>query len=657
MHLLDEIISKLGSPHSIISRTAFNCLHLASKTIPNEIVEALAKGLTHENHRVKSQCLRGLSLLGEYVPDRLVLDIIVLFADPLLNNTAMQTARRLIALPHIREKLDADTVKIIEEGHSDTNRSNSPIRKGEIPRIFDKELAFQIASSTDWKEKLMAMEEIRDNLPSMSRSFDKHLPSILGFLKQLLEGTSFRIINGALLLLQEILKIKGITKKADFTILIPACIEKLGDEKITFRHNTFKVFRMLLPELYPECLFPYFLQGLDCENWHIREGCLMLIMATILEQNKQYYYNYISIVNQITRLLDDSKAKIKHVALETLVVIANTEGINQVLDRIDTDEVTVEKLKARFRKKAVPILREDGIELPKIIPSSAPVGRDQGKTGSFSEHIQSPNIFARALTDKLEPLVHNSSLSQKKTTYPRNSSANKTLESRNSDFSTISPKRGPIKPIETNYLRKEELVPIENPELELQHYLRINPNDWAMQFEMLNGMRKLLKFHCEIFILAPFHALVIQVIRCADSLRSSLSKNALIVIGEMCEILSKLVEPELELILNCLLRKSADTNIFISGEAEKSLFIVCKCISESKVVNVLFQCVNSSRSSQVKAKAALCFQKIFENHRNEIKKCKDLQKMMQVLAFFTREASAEVRTNAKSALNLLSNIL
>jgi hypothetical protein len=503
----------------------------------------------------------------------------------------------------------------------------------------------------------MAMEEIRDNLPTMTRSFDKHLPSILSFLKQLLEGTSFRIINGALLLLQEILKIGGITKKADFSLLIPTCIEKLGDEKITFRNNSFKVFRMLLGELYPETLFPYFLKGLDSENWHIREGCLMLIMATILEQNKQYFYNYISIVNVISKLLADPKAKIKHVAVETLVVIANTEGASQVLDRIDADEITLEKLRSRFKKKVVPVLREDGIELPKIIPSSAPVGRELGNNTSFSETVESPSVFNKALKEKLEPLAQSSTLPAKRAvSISRTFSANKPVENKTEDSFMLT-RKTPIKAVDINYLKKEELGPVENPELELQHYLRINPNDWAMQFEMLNGMRKLLKFHTEVFLLAPFHSLVLQVIRCADSLRSSLSKNALIVLGEMCEFLSRLVEPELEIILNCLLRKSADTNIFISGEAEKSLYIVCRCVNEAKVVSLLFQCVNNSRSSQIKAKAATCFQKIFENKKKDIRKSKDLLKIMQVLSGFTREASAEVRSNAKSALNFLSNIL
>lgn len=652
---MPQIIAKLGSPHSIISRTAFNCLHLASKLIPNEIVKALTSGLSCENHRVKGQCLRGISLLTEYVEASLVVEIIKLFNDPLLNTTALQTARKLVGIQRIRGGLSDEVLKLVEEGNAEVNKKNV-VKKGEVPRIFDKDLAVQIASGSDWKEKLMAMEEIRDNLMNVSKTFDKHLPSILSFLKQLLEGTSFRIINGALLLLQEILKIGGVTKKADFFILIPACIEKLGDEKITFRNNSFKVFRLLLSELYPEALFPFFLEGLQSENWHIREGCLMLIMATILEQNKKYYYDYISIVNKISRLLSDPKAKIKQVAIETLAVIANIEGVSQVIDHIDTDEVTLEKLKVRFRKKVTPVLKEDGIELPRIVPSSAPVCRDQENNTSFSEHFEQPKVFAKALREKLEPLAQSGAVIVKRpASVSRNYSVPRKVESKTEE--SFMARNSPVKAVEMSYLKKDELEPVENPEIEMQHYLRISPNDWAMQFEMLNGIRKLIKFHKEIFIVSPFHSLLLQVIRCADSLRSSLSKNALIVIGEICEFLSKLVEPELEIILNCLLRKSVDTNIFISGEAEKSLFIVCRYVSDTKVVNVLFQCINSSRSSQIKAKAALCFLKIFETRHSDIRRSKDLLKMMQVLSNFTREASAEVRSNAKSALNFLSKIL
>ena len=204
----------------------------------------------------------------------------------------------------------------------------------------------------------------------------------------------------------------------------------------------------------------------------------MLIMATILEQNKQYYYNYISIVKNITRLLHDNKAKIKHVALETLVVIANTEGINQVIDRIESDDSTIEKLKARLRKKAVSVLRDDGIELPKIIPSSAPVAREAQKAATYHENINPPSIFSKALTEKLEPLVPATQISQKRAiSVSKNFSTNKSFDNKHEDVNTTSPKKIPIKALDTNYLKKDELTALENPELELQQFLRINPTD------------------------------------------------------------------------------------------------------------------------------------------------------------------------------------
>ena len=189
---------------------------------------------------------------------------------------------------------------------------------------------------------------------------------------------------------------------------------------------------------------------------------------------------YLALSPQLKEQIQDFMeyaTEFKNLALETLVVIANTEGINQVLDRIEADDVTIEKLKARLRKKALPVLKDDQIKLPKIFPSSAPVGRDFSKVGSFSENIDSPIIFSKALTDKLEPLAQTNSMTQKKTApMIRNLSANKSLETRNDD-SMSSPKRNPVRALETSYLKKEELAPVENPELELQHYLRINPND------------------------------------------------------------------------------------------------------------------------------------------------------------------------------------
>jgi HEAT repeat protein len=100
---------------------------LASKIIPKEIIEALSKGLSHDNHRVKSQCLRGISILGDHVQINLISDIVSLFSDPILSSTAIQTARRLITLSHIRTNLEESTIKMIEVGNIEIHRSSSPM--------------------------------------------------------------------------------------------------------------------------------------------------------------------------------------------------------------------------------------------------------------------------------------------------------------------------------------------------------------------------------------------------------------------------------------------------------------------------------------------------------------------------------------------------
>lgn len=61
------------------------------------------------------------------------------------------------------------------------------------------------------------------------------------------------------------------------------------------------------------------------------------------------------------------------------------------------------------------------------------------------------------------------------------------------------------------------------------------------------------------------------MINIADSLRSSLAKNALITIGDMFTNLKRCMEPSMDRIIKILLKKGADTNAFISDEAEKCL--------------------------------------------------------------------------------------
>jgi hypothetical protein len=66
-----------------------------------------------------------------------------------------------------------------------------------------------------------------------------------------------------------------------------------------------------------------------------------------------------------------------------------------------------------------------------------------------------------------------------------------------------------------------------------------------------------------------------QIIKIADSLRSSLSKIALITINDMFLNLKRCMEPYLDNLVKILLKKGADTSTFISDEADKALISMC----------------------------------------------------------------------------------
>jgi len=79
----------------------------------------------------------------------------------------------------------------------------------------------------------------------------------------------------------------------------------------------------------------------------------------------------------------------------------------------------------------------------------------------------------------------------------------------------------------------------------------------------------MLKFHKEAFS-SPItvHNLMVDMLKMVNSLRSSLSKNALIFIREISMMMPKAVEGEMFTIIPGIMRRSIDTNVFISDEAE-----------------------------------------------------------------------------------------
>ena len=63
-----------------------------------------------------------------------------------------------------------------------------------------------------------------------------------------------------------------------------------------------------------------------------------------------------------------------------------------------------------------------------------------------------------------------------------------------------------------------------------------NQNDWSKQFDGLDGMRRLIKHHDDFYgqIHQNLQTIMPEVLKLVESLRSSLAKNAMITLAEMC---------------------------------------------------------------------------------------------------------------------------
>ena len=98
----------------------------------------------------------------------------------------------------------------------------------------------------------------------------------------------------------------------------------------------------------------------------------------------------------------------------------------------------------------------------------------------------------------------------------------------------------------------------------------LSSDDWATAFEGCNIVRRLCKHHSSILVQQSgmISGLVGQITKIADSLRSQLTKIALLTLNDMFCYLKRCMEPQLDVLCKIMLKKSTDTNTFINEAAE-----------------------------------------------------------------------------------------
>lgn len=745
-------------------------ISIESSVIHNEfelkrILEQILRFVKHDDSSLASASQQALQDLSRAAPK---LATIL----PKLSSYSQTLAKEI--LPHIELKEELlptqsrrqlsfkpqDISDITAVANSFKISSNAGIDRnlefGFVPRnIMD-----QLRQSEDWKARVNGIQEL-ESLISKLENPSVLIPSMsqfCKFLSDMLQDNNFKVILSTLTIIQKIASISGIGKQTNLGQLVQPCINKLGDNKIAIRQAAFRVFKELIMEVKANVLYPQLLDALENKNWHIREEVINVLIAGMLLNPIEVGYDYSELIPAIAKLLDDSKTKIRHVATEALAVAVSVIGESTVNDLLRhlVDDDAFRGLQIRFRDNKLPAVREDGIEFPKCVPSTAPVisspyitktnfadfptgsetitvfspsparksmFRTQDTTSSYStQATQNSKAFPSPDTMIKEGSIFNSQVKVQKRLFQTDSlsslkppsgpnqsgiqNTSSTLSTKSNNFITRKlPNRNkreifhkrtnseaveePVSKINTNvaqrsasyapspdeiptvskgkssldakgevsYLSQDELPPVKFPDVEIQKSMNFKSTEWGEQFEMLNMLRRLLKHHAAVFQNVALHGLIVEVLKLADSLRSSLSKNALIVLAEMAESLGRLLDADIETIIPCVIKKATDTNVFISEQAENCIISLCTYCGENRVLPALLTCGSSARSAITKCKTSLGVQAVIEKVNGGIVRCKDFERTIQILANFSSDASAEVRTMSKKCFNMLYDAL
>jgi hypothetical protein len=95
-----------------------------------------------------------------------------------------------------------------------------------------------------------------------------------------------------------------------------------------------------------------------------------------------------------------------------------------------------------------------------------------------------------------------------------------------------------------------------------------NPKaQWEETFKSLDVLRRVAAHHGDVIGPQALHALLLTVLVAINNLRSSVSKNALLCLGDLFRGLGRRMDPEVPSVLPDLLKRCADTNKFVNAEA------------------------------------------------------------------------------------------
>eukprot|EP00736_Rhodelphis_marinus_P007557 Rmarinus@m.2981 len=201
----------------------------------------------------------------------------------------------------------------------------------------------------------------------------------------------------------------------------------------------------------------------------------------------------------------------------------------------------------------------------------------------------------------------------------------------------------------------DELESSVNPHRDLKEAeTNLKSSSWQDQYEALTMLRRLVIFHPDIFPknLTPFLRPTLELL---NSLRSGVSKNAVLLSRAMFVYLGKMMDTELETVVGLLLKKTSEANGFITAEVDKALEAMVENVSEHRAIQALLLSV-SHKSPAVRCKVACHLERCIVINGPKVVGSREIRRLVPALAQLMEDANSETRKAARRAVMALAEL-
>jgi hypothetical protein len=151
------------------------------------------------------------------------------------------------------------------------------------------------------------------------------------------------------------------------------------------------------------------------------------------------------------------------------------------------------------------------------------------------------------------------------------------------------------------------------------------------------------------------HATILLLIKSLDNLRSSVCKNSMLAVSDLALGLGRTLDPELDTLLPVLLRKSVDTNSFLSEQARNATGQLIVHCSEQRVLNSLMNLLGNHNAS-IRASLAGFMDACVAHMGERVCQFRDLDRLVRVAVKCLAERSSIARDTAKQTLARLYRV-